>query len=96
MIMGLDVVVAKGLDHVAGVNFASDWVNLFALAVSLQSTTCVQFASTFEYAIRYLGGLLSAHALSGQDVLLEKALQIGERLLPAFGSPSGIPFGNGR
>ncbi|KAG2022608.1 mannosyl-oligosaccharide 1,2-alpha-mannosidase [Coprinopsis cinerea AmutBmut pab1-1] len=50
--------------------------------------------STFETTIRVLGGLLSAYHLSGNDPLfLEKAEDIGDRLLSAFeDSPSGFPL----
>lgn len=40
--------------------------------------------SVFETTIRYLGGLLSAYDLSGEKVLLEKAIQLGEMLYRAF------------
>ena len=46
----------------------------------------------FETTIRVLGGLLSAFHLSGDDVFLQKATELGERLMGAFGSASGIPF----
>ena len=46
----------------------------------------------FECTIRALGGLLSAHALTDQQVFLERAQDLGNRLMPAFDSPSGIPF----
>ncbi|EPZ35239.1 glycoside hydrolase [Rozella allomycis CSF55] len=49
--------------------------------------------SVFETCIRILGGLLSAYDLSGEKVLIEKAIEIADRLLPAFDSPSGIPSG---
>lgn len=50
-------------------------------------------ASVFEVTIRALGGLLSAFYLSGRDPLyLDKARELGERLLPAFDSASGMPF----
>ncbi|KLO14156.1 seven-hairpin glycosidase [Schizopora paradoxa] len=45
----------------------------------------------FETVIRYLGGLLSAYALSGRSVLLEKANLLGQKLSPAFGTESGMP-----
>ena len=51
-----------------------------------------QDVNLFECTIRALGGLLSAHALSGQHIFLEKAQELGNRLLPAFDSESGIPF----
>jgi uncharacterized protein YyaL (SSP411 family) len=49
--------------------------------------------NTFETTIRVLGGLLSAYHLSGgDDLYLEKARDLGERLLAAFdGTPSGLP-----
>jgi len=49
--------------------------------------------SLFETTIRMLGGLLSAHYLSGNDdVYLEKAVDLADRLLGAFESPTGIPY----
>ncbi|GLT28719.1 hypothetical protein SLA2020_036300 [Shorea laevis] len=49
-------------------------------------------ASVFETTIRVLGGLLSAYDLSGDNVFLEKARDIADRLLPAWNTPSGIPY----
>ena len=46
----------------------------------------------FETNIRYVGGLLSAYALSGDDIFREKASHVAEKLTPAFRSPTGIPF----
>ena len=61
-----------------------------------------QDVNTFETTIRMLGGLLSAHYLQhelripfddeDEDMYLEKATQLAERLLGAFTSSSGIPF----
>lgn len=48
--------------------------------------------STFEVCIRYLGGLLSAYALTGDDMYKAKAVEIGDRLLPAFNTNTGIPW----
>lgn len=48
--------------------------------------------STFEVCIRYLGGLLSAYALTEDDIYRRKAAEIGDRLLPAFDTPTGIPW----
>uniref|UniRef100_A0A182J968 alpha-1,2-Mannosidase n=1 Tax=Anopheles atroparvus TaxID=41427 RepID=A0A182J968_ANOAO len=46
----------------------------------------------FEITIRVVGGLLSAYHLSGDRMFLDKAIDLGNRLLPSFDSPSGIPF----
>ena len=44
----------------------------------------------FETVIRYLGGLLSAYALSGNKILLNKAEELGMKLLPVFNTPTGL------
>ena len=59
--------------------------------------------SVFETTIRVLGGLLSGHFLAQdadlelfpgyQGQLLSKAVDLADRLLPAFQTPTGIPFG---
>ncbi|CAL8130375.1 unnamed protein product [Prunus armeniaca] len=49
-------------------------------------------ASVFETTIRVVGGLLSAYDLSEDKVFLDKARDIADRLLPAWDTPSGIPY----
>ncbi|XP_051734337.1 endoplasmic reticulum mannosyl-oligosaccharide 1,2-alpha-mannosidase [Ctenopharyngodon idella] len=46
----------------------------------------------FESTIRILGGLLSTYHLSGDTLFLDKAKDIGFRLMPAFKTPSKIPY----
>jgi len=49
--------------------------------------------NTFETTIRILGGLLSAYHLSNEDPLyLEKAIDLAERMMPVFNTPSGLPL----
>ncbi|XP_041649361.1 mannosyl-oligosaccharide 1,2-alpha-mannosidase IA isoform X1 [Cheilinus undulatus] len=50
-------------------------------------------ASLFEVNIRYVGGLLSAYYLTGEELFKAKVLELGEKLLPAFNTPTGIPRG---
>ncbi|KAA0702627.1 Mannosyl-oligosaccharide 1,2-alpha-mannosidase IC [Triplophysa tibetana] len=50
-------------------------------------------ASLFEVNIRYVGGLLSAFYLTGDEIYKQKVLELGEKLLPAFNTPTGIPRG---
>ncbi|CAG8818685.1 24790_t:CDS:2 [Gigaspora margarita] len=47
----------------------------------------------FETVIRYLGGLLSAYELTKDDLFLNKSIELGNVLLPAFDTPTGIPTG---
>jgi len=46
----------------------------------------------FEVTIRELGGLLSAYQLDGDPRFLALARDLGNRLLPAFGSKTGMPY----
>lgn len=48
----------------------------------------------FEVTIRLLGGLLSAYQMTGDAGLLRLAEDLGTRLLPAFDSPTGMPYMN--
>ncbi|GAB7347713.1 hypothetical protein MBLNU459_g5271t1 [Dothideomycetes sp. NU459] len=60
-----------------------------------------QDVNTFETTIRMLGGLLSAHYLSSHlpdaasrrdYIYLNKSIDLANRLLGAFDSPSGVPY----
>jgi mannosidase alpha-like ER degradation enhancer 2 len=46
----------------------------------------------FEVTIRLLGGLLSGYQLTGDARLLHLADDLGARLLPAFNTPTGMPY----
>jgi ER degradation enhancer, mannosidase alpha-like 2 len=46
----------------------------------------------FEVSIRFLGGLISSYELDGDPRFLNLAKDLGKRLLPAFKSPTGMPF----
>ncbi|HKP72588.1 MAG TPA: glycoside hydrolase family 47 protein [Pyrinomonadaceae bacterium] len=50
------------------------------------------YVQNFEITIRHLGGLLSAYQLTRDKRLLALAEDLGTRLLPAFDSPTGIPY----
>ncbi|KAG9223623.1 hypothetical protein CCMSSC00406_0008506 [Pleurotus cornucopiae] len=76
-IMGVWEPYQDAVEFVAGANF---------------SMTDDEFAPFFETVIRYLGGLLSAYALSGEEVFLSRADDLGRMLLPAFDTPSGFPM----
>lgn len=46
----------------------------------------------FEVSIRILGGLLSAYELDGDPRFLKLATDLGDRLIKAFNSPTGMPY----
>jgi mannosidase alpha-like ER degradation enhancer 2 len=50
------------------------------------------YVQNFEITIRHLGGLISCYQMTGDRRLLRLAEDLGTRLLPAFDSPTGIPY----
>src|SRR5260221_7051012 len=50
------------------------------------------FVKVFEVTIRLLGGLLSGYQMTSDPRLLHLADDLGARLLPAFASPTGMPY----
>ena len=46
----------------------------------------------FEIAIRIIGGLVSSYQLDGDKRFLDLAVDLGNRLLPVFDTPTGIPY----
>src|SRR5947208_13695086 len=50
------------------------------------------YVKNFEITIRLLGGLLSGYEMTGDKRLLGLAEELGNRLLPVFNSPTGLPY----
>ncbi|SCV68306.1 BQ2448_427 [Microbotryum intermedium] len=48
----------------------------------------------FETVIRYLGGLISAYDLSSDPLMLARAIELGDWLLPALNTDYGAPSGH--
>ena len=69
-------------------SLSAQWATINEVYCSLQSGDI----SVFETNIRYVGGLLSAYALTGDELFLEKATHVADKLTPAFKSPTGIPY----
>ena len=80
----LDTMILMGLDEQA--NEARE---LIATKLSFDRDLDVKH---FEVVIRLLGGLLSGYQLTGDQRLLDLAEDLGTRLLPAFDSPTGLPY----
>ena len=49
-------------------------------------------SSRTQTTIRVLGGLLSAYHFSQDELFLEKAKELADRIMPAFDTPSGLPM----
>lgn len=80
----LDTMILMGLD-----DEARDARELIATTLSFDRDLDVKH---FEIVIRLLGGLLSGYQLTGDQRLLDLAEDLGTRLLPAFDSPTGLPY----
>ncbi len=80
----LDTMVLMGLD-----NEAAEARELIAQRLSFDQDIEVK---NFEITIRLLGGLLSSYQLTNDQRLLRLAEDLGNRLLPAFNSPTGMPY----
>src|SRR6218665_524593 len=48
--------------------------------------------SVFETIIRFVGGFLTCYSLTGDEIFLNKSLEVAEKMLPAFNTPTGIPL----
>jgi ER degradation enhancer, mannosidase alpha-like 2 len=80
----LDTLILAGLTEEAGRAH-----KLIVETLSFDRDLRVQ---AFEITIRVLGGLLSAHQLTGDARLLALADDLGRRLLPIFESKTGMPY----
>ena len=50
------------------------------------------YVKNFEISIRMLGGLLTAYQLTGEKRFLDLAKDLGDRLLPVYRTPTGLPY----
>ncbi|KAI1421402.1 glycoside hydrolase family 47 protein [Xylaria sp. FL1777] len=75
-ILGLRDEFDEAVDAVANIDFG-------------QSTS--SRVNTFETNIRYLGGLIAAYDLSKRDVLLAKAIELGDFIYGAFNTENRMP-----
>ena len=80
----LDTMILMGLRDEA--NTTREYI---ATHLSFDKDISVQ---NFEITIRLLGGLLSSYELTGDKRLLRLAEDLGNRLLPVFNSPTGLPY----
>jgi mannosidase alpha-like ER degradation enhancer 2 len=79
-----DTMLLMGLDAEA-----ADAKRLILERLSFDRDISVQ---VFEVTIRLLGGLLSAYQADGDREFLRLATDLADRLLPAFDSPTGMPY----
>lgn len=83
LLMGLHEEFGRALPYIEAANFT--------LKAKDPTINRPLYAPFFETVIRYLGGLLSAYALSHEPILLQRADDLGTKLSPAFDTGSGLP-----
>jgi mannosyl-oligosaccharide alpha-1,2-mannosidase len=104
---GLGWIIIDSLDTMMLMNLTSRLSNAREWISTSLDYSQDHDVNTFETTIRMLGGLLSAHYLSttfpemaplpvgekaDEDLYLEKAIDLAERLMGAYESASGIPY----
>ena len=103
---GIGWVIVNNLDALILMNMTSELQEAHSWIFKSLNFDKDQELSTYEGTSRVLGGLLSAHYLSstfpsmapivttedGEDLYLEKAIDLADRLLDAFESTTGIPY----
>ncbi|XP_046392272.1 mannosyl-oligosaccharide alpha-1,2-mannosidase IA-like isoform X2 [Ischnura elegans] len=82
---GLDTLYIMGMEE--EFNQGREWI-----ANNLDLNNMNADLSVFETNIRFVGGLLSCYALTGDVMFRDKAEHVAEKLLPAFKTPTGIPY----
>ncbi|XP_055371489.1 mannosyl-oligosaccharide alpha-1,2-mannosidase IA isoform X2 [Condylostylus longicornis] len=85
IIDGLDTLFIMGMNN--EYEEGKDWI---ARKFSLDNITAE--LSIFETNIRFIGGLLTLYAFTGDQMYKEKAQHVADKLLPAFQTPTGIPY----
>lgn len=90
---GVGLMIVDSLDTLMLMNLTKEYNQARSWIETNLEFNKNQDVNVFETTIRVLGGLLSAYHLSNNDPLyLRKAVDLGDRLLPAFNTESGIPF----
>ena len=96
----IDTMIIMGLD--AEHQRARNWVkekltfdrdgtfSMFEVCPCLISLSPIKIS--VQVTIRVLGGLLAAHHLTADDLYLERAIDLADRMLPAFNTTSGLPL----
>lgn len=88
--LGLTIVDSLDTAYIMGLNEEyEEGKNWIANDLTFTRNKDVNF---FEVTIRVLGALLTNYHFTLDDMFLQKAIDLGDRLMGAFSSPSGIPY----
>jgi len=88
----LGLTLVDSLDTLWLMNLTEEYAEARDWVVDSMRVDVDMDVNLFETTIRILGGLLTMHNLTGEEVYLERASELGHRLLPAFETSTGIPL----
>ncbi|KAL7688669.1 putative glycoside hydrolase family 47, PA domain, six-hairpin glycosidase-like superfamily [Plasmopara halstedii] len=100
---GFSLTLIDSLDMLAVLGDRDEFKRAVHLVITTVSFDRNVTVSVFESTIRVIGGLLSAHMLASSEYfgmmddhdyhgeLLDLAVDLGQRILPAFETPTGLP-----
>ena len=105
---GVSLTLIDALDALVVFGNRSEFARAAALVAAIPNFDRDVSVSVFETNIRAVGALLAGHTLAADESLallppgaswiaerlLELAIDLGTRLLPAFDTPTGIPYGS--
>ncbi|GHJ87270.1 hypothetical protein NliqN6_3672 [Naganishia liquefaciens] len=97
---GIGYTIVDSLDSLLLMGFDEEYERARNWVANDLSFDADAIVNSFETTIRILGGLLAAYYLTSEhpkyhadaDLFLEKSIDLGDRLLPIFDSPSGVPY----
>lgn len=87
--LGISPIDAYSTLSIMGLEKEAKEIENYALNMDWNKDVYVQ---VFEVNIRILGGLLAIYDVTKNPEILKKAIDFGDKLLPAFDSPTGIPY----
>ena len=88
---GLGVTLVDSLDTLWVMGMKEEFEEAAQWVKSSLTFSRTGSVSVFETTIRELGGLIAAHDLSKNKIFLDKAVDLGDRLIKAFSGGSSIP-----
>jgi len=89
---GWSATLVDSFDTLWIMDMKDEFEHAVAAAVSIDfGASTLQEVNVFETTIRYLGGFLAGYDLSGEQRLLDKAIELGDMLIAAFDTPNRMP-----
>lgn len=88
--LGITALDSAGTLHIMGLEEEYERARKFAETLDIANSRRKE-VSLFEVVIRALGGLISAHSLTEEPVWRQRAIELGNAMLPAFGTKTGCP-----